>query len=120
MPKNTNPSQLDNHQISKLSFEENHDAVRVVNVLDQKHEIEISAESGDSIQSVARAKCITSTDNAVDCSSMRTACGYNGAAICLSPDGTYWTQSMSLTEGVVTELCSMQIKVLSGSVVMRS
>jgi hypothetical protein len=120
MPKNTNLSHLDHTQCQKLSFETNHDAVRVINVLDSQHSIEIKAEEGDSIESVARAKTLTSSDNATDCSRMRKVCGFNNASIKLSPDGVYWTLPLTLIEGQSGDLCANQIQVLSGQVVIRS
>ena len=120
MPKNKQPSQLDNHQIQKLTFEECHDAVRVVEVLDKHHEIEISAESGDSILAVAKARALTKEDGAVDCSMMRKMCGYGPASACLSADGVNWNEPVNMSQGSVMELCAMQIKVVSGTVVVRS
>lgn len=120
MPKNTHPSQLDNHQINKLTFEQDHDAIRVIDAVDKKHEIEISAESGDSIECVARARALRSEDGAVDCSKMRKMCGYNAALASVSADGITWSDSINLSQGIVSDLCAMQIKVIQGIVVVRS
>lgn len=120
MAKNKNLSNLDHTQCQKMAFETDHDALRVVQVLDQKHELEITAESGDSIESVARAKVISSSDDAVDCSRMRKVCGFGSASIVLSPDGKIWTLPLAMADGQSSDLCAMQIKVISGQVVMRS
>lgn len=120
MPKNNNPSLLDHTQCQKLSFQEEHDAIRVINVLDSQHSIEIKAEEGDSIESVARAKTIKSEDGAVDCSRMRKICGFDAAVVILSPDGVLWTLPLSLSDGQAADLCAIKIKVSSGQVVVRS
>ena len=120
MPKNTAPSKLDNHQINKLTFQEEHDAIRVVEIVDKKHDIEISAESGDSIQSVARARALSSLDGVVDCSQMRKMCGYNAAVASISADGTNWSDPINMSQSSVMDLCAMHIKVIQGIVVVRS
>ncbi len=84
------------------------------------YQIEIDAENGDSIQSVGRAKVVTSEDGSVDCSMMRNMCGFNAASVCLSADGEHWSAPINMSQSNVLGLCAMQIKVLQGSVVIRS
>lgn len=120
MPKNLSPSKLDVHQSQKLSFEDAHDAIRVVEVLDRKHEIEISADSGDSILTVAKSRCLSPSDGAVDCSQMRKMCGYSAAVASVSADGINWSDNINMSQSTVLDLCAMQIKVVQGLVVVRS
>lgn len=73
-----------------------------------------------SIKSVAKAQVITIEDNVVDCSMMRKMCGFSSASVCLSADGQTWSETINLSQSSVKDLCAMQIKVIQGSVVIRS
>lgn len=119
MGKNLHPSKLDVHQSQKRTFEDAHDAIRVVEVLDKKHEIEISAQK-DSIKTVAMSKVIKPEDGAVDCSGMRKMCGYSAAVACISADGINWSDNINMSQSLVMDVCATQIKVMQGIVVMRS
>ena len=87
---------------------------------DVEHEIEICAESGDSVQSVAKAQVLLPSNGATDCSMMRKMCGFNAASACVSSDGKQWSAPINMSQSSVMDLCAMQIKVISGSVVVRS
>jgi hypothetical protein len=119
MPKNKNQHQLDAIQCQKLSFDANNDAIRIVNVLDSQHNIEISADQGDSIAAMAKARCLKPEDGEIDCSQMRKICGFNEASVSISPDGITWIP-WSINNQAVLDLCVIKIKVLSGVVVVRS
>lgn len=119
MPKNKQRHQLDAVQCQKLSFDPGNDAIRVVNVLDSQTNLEISAEQGDSIQSVARAKVIKPEDGPVDCSSMRKVCCFGQATVAISADGEVWSY-VAIQPGIAIDICAMQIKVTNGSAVVRS
>jgi hypothetical protein len=121
MAQNTNISQLDAAQVFKRTVDGEHDAIRVVQALNTEMQIELSAEDGDSIQSVARTRLIKAEDGEVDCSDLRRICFYGNtdAHVELSPDGKSWFK-MHVLELQVKEICAMKLKISQGMLVGQS
>jgi hypothetical protein len=119
MAKNPSISDLDAGQAFKRAMDGTHDAIRVVQALNTEMVIELSAEDGDSIQSVARSVLVKPEDGAVDCSSLRRICKYGEGVVAVSPDGVLWVE-LACSNLEVKEVCASKIMVTDCVVVGQS
>jgi hypothetical protein len=120
MAHNRNISQLDTAQSFKRSFDCEHDAIRVVQAVNTEMAIEIRAEEGDSVLSVAKTQCIKEEDGEVDCQSLRRICKYGeGGSVHVSPDGSSWVE-LPVANLEVKQLCAMKVKVTGCMIVGQS
>jgi len=119
MAHNPSVSHLDATQVFKRTFDETHDAVRVMQALNTEMAIELSAEDGDSVQSVARTVSITPASGEVDCSALRRICMYGSGVVEVSPDGTSFV-TLSLVALQVRDICALKIRVTGCTVVGQS
>lgn len=117
MSKNNSLSNLDTGQAFKRTLDGDNEAIRVVQVNDQDVFIEVSAEDGDSVQSVARHKLLTGTQA---CSDLREICKYGeNGTVEISPDGTDW-YTLTIAHLEVKSICANKIRITDCKVVGRS
>lgn len=119
MPLNPKVSDLDAAQAFKRVINGDHDAIRVVNALNQQLVIELSAEDEDSVQAVARHKVVTQESGIVDVRALRRVCKFGEGTIEVSCDGVEFVE-LPCQPLEVKELCAHSIRVTGCKAVVQS